>query len=180
METSGEQGPGKPPEAGQTGAAAPPGQPKPGQTGAPGGVAAEIEGLRAWVAQLDRKLGVRSYAGGAALVLALAAGIVAIVLVLGVKEDSATTDDLERLRDEVAGVEESATQAAQDDLAGLTDRVEAIESQVAGLRTDTDASAKEIEVLQDDIVDLRNDIAALESSSSTDTSSTDSNADSGE
>lgn len=144
----------------------PPRTPAPAQTPTPAtppaDVGERIEGLRAWVAQLDRKLGVRSYAGGAALVLALAAAIVAIVLVLGVKEDSATTAELERLRGEVAGVERSATQAAQDDLAGLTSRVEALESQVASLRSDQDATDKEISVVQDDIVDLRDDIAAID------------------
>ena len=183
MESSGGQrppqtpAPGQAPASGQTPATSPvpaSGQtPAPGQPGAVGTVDERIDGLRAWVAQLDRKLGVRSYAGGAALVLALAAGIVAIVLVLGVKDDSATTDDLQRLRDEVAGVEESATQAAQDDLAGLTDRVDAMESQVAGLRADTDASAKEIEVVQDDIVDLRDDISALQSAPPADTTDED-------
>ncbi len=128
--------------------------------------AESIDGLRAWIAQTDRKLGVRSYAGGAAIVLALAAGIVAIVLTLGLKEDSATTGDLQRLRGEVAGVEESATQAAQDDVSALNDRVEELEGQLGGLRSGQSSSESEISVLQDDIADLRDDISALESSGS--------------
>jgi septal ring factor EnvC (AmiA/AmiB activator) len=122
-----------------------------------------LDSLRAWVAQLDRKLGTRFYALGAATVLALAAGIVAIVLVLGVKDDSATKSDLDQLREEVAGVERSASQAAEDDVAALGDRVSQLESQMQSLRSDQTATDQEISVIQDDIEDLRNDVSALES-----------------
>jgi septal ring factor EnvC (AmiA/AmiB activator) len=122
-----------------------------------------FEELRASVAQLDRKLGTRFYALGAATVLALAAGIVGIVLVLGVKEDSATNSDLDQLREEVSGVEESALEAAQDEVAALGDRVSQLESQIQSLRSDQTSTDQEISVLQDDIADLRDDISALES-----------------
>jgi uncharacterized protein HemX len=122
-----------------------------------------LDGLRAWVARIDRKLGTRFYALGAATVLALAAGIVAIVLVLQVKDDSATKADLDELREELAGVERSASQAAEDDVAALGDRVSQLESQMQSLRSDQTATDQEISVLQDDIEDLRNDVSALES-----------------
>lgn len=133
--------------------AAPPAEPAP----------TSLDGLRAWVAQLDRKLGTRFYALGAATVLALAAGIVAIVLVLGVKDDSATKADLERLRDEVAGVEQSASQAAEEEVAALGDRVSQLESQLQALRSDQTSTDQEISVLQDDIEDLRTDVSSLDS-----------------
>ena len=138
---------------------------KPAET-APVAEPTTLDGLRAWVAQLDRRLGTRFYALGAATVLALAAGIVAIVLVLGVKEDSATKSDLDDLREEVAGVERSASQAAEDELSALGDRVSQLESQVQGLRSDQTATDEEISVVQDDIEDLRNDIATLEAAPS--------------
>jgi uncharacterized protein HemX len=125
--------------------------------------ATTLDGIRAWVAQLDRKLGTRFYALGAATVLALAAGIVGIVLVLGVKEDGATKADLDQIRQEVAGVEKSASEAAEDDLAALGDRVSQLESQLQGLRSDQTSTDQEISVVQDDIEDLRNDVSALES-----------------
>ena len=102
--------------------------------------------------------------------LALAAGIVAIVLVLGVKDDSATKADLADLRDEVAGVERSASQAAEDDLAALGDRISQLEAQLQQLRSDQTATDREISVIQDDITDLRDDVSTLESA---DTSSAD-------
>jgi septal ring factor EnvC (AmiA/AmiB activator) len=124
---------------------------------------ATLEELRASVAQLDRKLGTRFYALGAATVLALAAGIVGIVLALGVKEDSATNSDLDQLREEVSGVEESASEAAQDEVSALGDRVSQLESQIQSLRSDQTSTDQEISVLQDDIADLRDDVSALES-----------------
>jgi uncharacterized protein HemX len=122
-----------------------------------------LDGLRAWVAQIDRKLGTRFYALGAATVLALAAGIVGIVLTLGVKEDSATDADLEDVREEVSGVERSASQAAQEEVATLGDRVSQLETQVQALRSDQTSTDQEISVIQDDIADLRDDVSALES-----------------
>ena len=116
-----------------------------------------LEELRASVAQLDRKLGTRFYALGAATVLALAAGIVGIVLVLGVKEDSATNSDLDQLREEVSGVEESASEAAQDEVAALGDRVSQLESQIQSLRSDQTSTDQEISVLQDDIARAAHD-----------------------
>jgi uncharacterized protein HemX len=139
------------------------GEQKPAEA-APTPEATTLDGLRAWVAQLDRKIGTRFYALAAGTVLALAAGIVGIVLVLGVKEDSATNADLDKLRDEVAGVEKSASEAAQDDVAALGDRVTQLESQVQSLRSDQTATDQEISVVQDDIEDLRNDVSGLEAS----------------
>jgi uncharacterized protein HemX len=130
---------------------------------APAAEPTTLDGLRAWIAQIDRKLGTRFYALGAATVLALAAGIVGIVLVLGVKEDSATNADLDELREELSGVEESASEAAQDEVAALGDRVSQLESQIQSLRSDQTSTDQEISVLQDDIADLRDDVSALES-----------------
>src|ERR687896_1798448 len=91
-------------------------------------MAERIEGLRAWIAQLDRRVGVRTYAGAAALVLALAAAAVALVLVLQLQDEAATDTDVQELREEIAGVEDAASEAAQEDVASLSDRVAEIDS----------------------------------------------------
>jgi len=139
---------------------------KPAADATPAPEPTTLDGLRAWVAQIDRKLGTRFYALGAATVLALAAGIVGIVLTLGVKEDSATDADLEDLREEVSGVERSASQAAEEQVATLGDRVSQLETQVQALRSDQTSTDQEISVIQDDIADLRDDVSALESAPS--------------
>lgn len=149
-------------EGGQAGA-----QPQTGQgaeaTPAPEPTMPErIEGLRAWVAQLDRRIGVRTYAGAAALVLALAAAAVALVLVLQLRDEAATDSDVQGLRDEIAGVEDTATEAAQEDVQSLSDRLGEIESQTSEIASDQDSVDQEISVIQDDIQDLRDQISEVD------------------
>lgn len=121
-----------------------------------------VEGLRSWVAQLDRRLGVRTYAGAAALVLALAAAAVALVLALQLQDESATDSDVAQLREEIAGVEDTASEAAQEDVESLGDRIAEIDAQVSQIASDQDSTGREISVIQDDIQDLRDQIAEVD------------------
>ena len=124
-----------------------------------------VEGLRSWLAQLDRRIGVRTYAGAAALVLALAAAAVALVLVLQLQDESATDGDIAELREEIAGVEDAASEAAQEDVASLSDRVAEIDSQISQIASDQESTGREISVIQDDIQDLRDQIAEADTGS---------------
>jgi septal ring factor EnvC (AmiA/AmiB activator) len=121
----------------------------------------KLEGVHLWVAQLDRKLSTRFLALAAATVLALAAGIVAIVLALGVEDDSAKKSQLADLRDQVDQASRSASNAAQDDLSGLEERLAEIESQIEGIRSGQSGTNRELSVVQDDIADLRDEIAQV-------------------
>ncbi len=114
-----------------------------------------IDGLRAWLAQVDRKLGVRTYAIGAAVVLALAAGIVGVVLALSAKDESATKDEVRSLEDQLSAVTEQASSAAREEAAALSDRVQALEEQVSSLNGDQTTLERELDVVKDDINDLR-------------------------
>jgi uncharacterized protein HemX len=140
--------------------------PGPGKPSATADPQERIDGLRAWLAQVDRKLGVRSYAGGAAIVLALAAGIVGVVLALSAKDESATKDEVSSLRNQVEQVSQEASAAAEEQVGSLADRVDAIEQQLSSLSADKTTIERELEVVQDDIDDLRNQISDLESSPS--------------
>jgi cell division protein FtsL len=146
-------------------AGAPPPEPQvrtPQEAAASADPAEKLEGVHAWVAQLDRKLQTRFYALAAAAVLALAAGIVAVVLALGVQDDSATKAELQELRDQVDNATRSASDAAQDEVAELDDRVAEIETQLESLRSDQGATSREISVVQDDIADLREQVDAAQ------------------
>ncbi len=125
-----------------------------------------IDGLRAWLAQVDRKLGIRTYAFAAAIVLALAAAGIALVFALQLQEDSATKDGLQNLRAQIGAAEQSASEAAQEDLQSLSDRVGALEGQVSSLRDDQGTTSDELRVAEDDIEELRGQIDELESSDS--------------
>jgi TolA-binding protein len=112
-------------------------------------------GLRAWVGQLDRRLGVLTYVGAALVVLAVAAAAVALVLTLSLKRDSPTKDEVDSLRDQLTVVEQSASQAAQSGVQSLNQRLSALESEVDKLSADQTTSERELEVVQNDIKELR-------------------------
>lgn len=126
------------------------------------------EGERAWLAQLDRKVGTRTYAGAAAIVLALAAGIVAIVLAVDARDNSATKGDLNRLERELTGVAEQAGEAdeAQESIDSLSGRLDELEDQVGGLSTADSETNDRLGVIEDDIEALRQQISDLDNSSS--------------
>jgi septal ring factor EnvC (AmiA/AmiB activator) len=115
------------------------------------------------LARLERRLGVRSLALGAAVVLALAAGIVGVVLALGAKDESATKDEVATLRDQVEAVQQEAAKAAEQDVATLTDRLDAVEGRVNTIAGGQRTAESELSVVQDDIDELRDQIADLES-----------------
>ena len=123
-----------------------------------------IDGLRTWLAQVDHKLSVRAYALGAATVLALAAAAVAIVLILQTQDESATKSDLRDLRGELGAVEESASEAAAEDIEPVSERLDRLEGQVSSLRSDQRTGEDELSVVQDDIDDIRKQINDLERS----------------
>ena len=133
------------------------GEPKPTPTGVSRAQspAEQLEGLRAWTAQLDRRLGVRTIAGAIAIVLALAAGIVGVVLATSAKDESATKTDVTALGQEVKSVGRQAAQAAENDIADLSDRIDALEARVSTIASSQRTSDSELDVARDDIDELR-------------------------
>jgi uncharacterized protein HemX len=125
---------------------------------------ARIDGLRAWLAQLDRKLGVRTYIVAAVLVLALAAAGVALFLALQQKQDGATEDDLNAVRAQLATVQQQATTAAQKPVQSLTQRLGDLENEISTLQSHQRTSDRELQVVQDDIRELRDQVARSGSS----------------
>ncbi len=119
-----------------------------------------IDGLRAWVAQVDRKLGVRTYVGAAIAVLALAAAAVSLVLTLSLKQDAATNDDVQSLRDQITAVQQSASQAAHKGVQALDQRLTALEAEVNRMSTGQATTRRELKVVQDDIKELRSEVSA--------------------
>jgi septal ring factor EnvC (AmiA/AmiB activator) len=126
-----------------------------------------IEGLRSWLDQLDRKLTIRTYALGAVAVLALAAAIAGIVLAQGAEEDSATKGEIQDVREQLAAVEETASQAAEEDVESISQRISGLEDRIDAFTQDQSSVDQKISVIEDDIQDLRDQIAELESGSAT-------------
>ena len=115
------------------------------------------------LAKLERRLTVRSLALGAAVVLALAAGIVAVVLALEAKDDSATKSEVRSLRDQVEAVQQEAAKATEQNVADITERLDALEGRVNTIAGDQRTSESELSVVQDDIDELRDQISELQS-----------------
>lgn len=150
----GDQGEGKGDPAAQPATAAGSGQPATGP-----------DDERAQLEQLNRKLSTRTYAGGAALVLALAAAIVAIVLAVDARDNSASQSEVNRLEQQLAAVAEQAgaSEEAQEGVESLGGQIDSLEDEVSGF-TSTDREIQErLDVIEDDIEDLRQQISDLDS-----------------
>jgi chromosome segregation ATPase len=63
----------------------------------------------------------------------------------------------------VASVQRDASQAADEEIAALSDRLDEVESQLQSLRSDQTSADQRLSVVEDDITDLRNDISRVES-----------------
>ena len=146
----------------------PSGTPQPAQPAAahqaPADPQERIDGLRAWIAQVDRKLGVRTYVGAAVAVLALAAAAVGLVLTLTLKQDAATESDFDSLRGLITAVEQSASEAAQEDVQGFDRRLAELEDEVNRLSTAQTTTRRELKVVQDDIKELRSQVSSADTS----------------
>lgn len=121
-----------------------------------------LEGLRAWLATLDRKIGTRTYLGAAAVILAIATSAVAIVLAIDARDNSADNDDLNAISERVNELESGSTAAF--DATAFEARLTAIEDQLAdaGDAAGGSDTAKRLEVLEDDVEELREQISQLE------------------
>jgi TolA-binding protein len=108
-----------------------------------------VGGLRAWVAQLDRRLGIRTYLLGALALLALAAGTVALVLVLRLEGESATEDDVRTLQEQVSTVEDQATQAAESSVQDVEGRIAELEGKIDDLTSEQEMLKRRLNTLED-------------------------------
>jgi uncharacterized protein HemX len=124
-----------------------------------------IDGLRSWIAQVERRLGIRTYIGAALAVLALAAGGAGIYLALDVKDDAATGADVEDLREELTGVRETAAEAAQEDLRSINQSLADLEDQIGRLENQQGTLEDEVSVARDDIRDLRDQVSEIDTDS---------------
>ena len=130
----------------------------------------DAEGQRAWISQIDRKLGTRTWAGAVLLVLALAAAIVALVIALDARDNAATKDELDQVTEQLTGIAEDASQAGelQKSIDALSGRLDSLEDEVSGLSSSGSDADERIGVVEDDIEDLRQQLADLAETASPD------------
>ena len=66
------------------------------------------------------------------------------------------------LRDQVEAVQQEAAEAAEEDVATLTEQLDALEGRVNTIAGGQRTTESELSVVQDDIDDLRNQVSGLE------------------
>lgn len=122
-----------------------------------------LESLRGWVADLDRKLGLRTYIGAAAVVLCLAAAALAVLLAVDARDNSASDDDLNAIESQLATFSEqaAASSEAQTEVDALDSRLSTLETEVSDVSATGGTDGNRIAVIEDDIDDLRQQISDL-------------------
>lgn len=122
-----------------------------------------VDGLQAWLAALDRRVGVRTYVGAAAAVLGLAIAIVALVLALQTQNDAVTQGQLDAVDVRSSAAERQAADTASEEIAGLESRLRDLEREVSRATDDIDATDGQVDAIKSDINELRREISSLSS-----------------
>jgi hypothetical protein len=95
-----------------------------------------LDGLRAWIGVVERKLLVRTRVFLVLVAIAVGGAAAAIYLAVDAQENSVSKSDVETVRDEL----EAGGGETGGDVAGLETELEALRSEVAELRAKSDDS----------------------------------------
>lgn len=126
----------------------------------------EVAEDRDRLGQIDRKLATRTYAGAALAILALAAGIVAVVLAIDARDNSATNAELDQVQEQLGGVAAQASDdSTQRSVDALSERVDSLSGEIDAASSGEKNIDQRLSVVEDDIEELRNDISDLDSGS---------------
>ncbi len=93
-----------------------------------------LDGLRAWIGVVERKLTMRTRVFLVLVAIAIGGAAAGIVLAIDAQDNAVSKDDLQAVRDELAGAS-APTEAPE--AAELKAQVEALQSELAELRAET-------------------------------------------
>ena len=110
----------------------------------------ELGGLRAWLAEVDRMLGLRTRIGLVLLALAVGLGAAALYLALDTRDNAADAGEVAALKRRVRALEQERGRAAT----GLS-------TQVAAARSAADAARAQVGALQERVGTLEQQVAEL-------------------
>ncbi|HXR30770.1 MAG TPA: hypothetical protein VN752_06480 [Solirubrobacterales bacterium] len=99
-----------------------------------------LDGLRAWIGLVERKLTMRTRVFLVLVALAIGAAGAGIYLALDARDDAVNESELQSVREELAG--EGGPTSAGEDVAGLEAQIEALRGEVAELKSEADSGAK--------------------------------------
>jgi hypothetical protein len=97
-----------------------------------------LDGLRAWIGEVERKLGKRTRVFLVLVAIAVGGAGAAIYLAVEAQEDSVSKSDVQQVRDELAG--RIGTESGGTDLTQLEAELEALRAEVAKLREEGSTS----------------------------------------
>jgi hypothetical protein len=106
-------------------------------------MAMSLDGLRAWIGMVERKLTMRTRVFLVLVAIAIGGAAAGIVLAVDAQNNSVSKDDLQSVRDELAG---TSAPAATPQTAELEAQIETLRGEIAALRSASEAqpgSAKE-------------------------------------
>jgi hypothetical protein len=101
-------------------------------------VAMSLDGLRAWIGLVERKLTMRTRVFLVLAAIAVGGAGAAIVLAIDAQDNAVSKDDLQAVRDELAG---SGAPVESTGAAELEAEVETLRSEVATLRSETSSES---------------------------------------
>jgi hypothetical protein len=99
-----------------------------------------LDGLRAWIGEVERKLGMRTRVFIVLVAIAVGGAGGAIYLALDAQDEAVSKSDLESVRDELAGA--AAAPATDGSVSQLEAEVKALQGEVATLRAAEGASGQ--------------------------------------
>jgi hypothetical protein len=91
-----------------------------------------LDGLRAWIGEVERKLGMRTRVFLVLVAIAVGGAGAALYLAIEAQEDSVSKADVQAVRDELAG--RIGTEGGETDLTQLEAELSALRAEVAKLR----------------------------------------------
>jgi hypothetical protein len=98
-----------------------------------------LDGLRAWIGLVERKLTMRTRVFLVLVAIAIGGAGAGIVLAIDAQDDAISKDDLQSVRDELAGT--AAPAAEVPDVTALEAEIETLQSEVASLRSEDGGGA---------------------------------------
>lgn len=93
-----------------------------------------LDGLRAWIGLVERRLTMRTRVFLVLVAIAVGGAAAGIVLAIDAQDNAVSKDDLQAVRDELAGTTAPAEAPAAGEVAELKAEVEALQSEVAALK----------------------------------------------
>jgi hypothetical protein len=96
-------------------------------------MAMSLDGLRAWIGVVERKLTMRTRVFLVLVAIAIGGAAAGIVLAIDAQDNAVSKDDLQAVRDELAGTSPVAP-TAEGEVSELKAEVEALQSEVAALK----------------------------------------------